>query len=407
MKIILSACIGLLTLAATAVNALADTIVMKDGTTKTVYNVEEAGEWILYTDGVDKNSALHRIAVAEVFAIKSDDGQMRTVGASTQPAPAAPQPAVQDNAVPAAPKMIPPVAHPDNKGLIDQCNSGQFKMQKPKDKIHSGYVMTGWGIGRESVMADSLVQIGFEQWQKENAYHASVRFGYKVAVYNNSDAPVYIDLTNSFRIIDGMATPFYDGATYTQNSGGSKGGSLNVGALAGALGVGGALGTLASGVNVGGGTSSGTSVTTTDQPILVVPPHSRVYLPQRKMVDKKDIIELCEPFYWANTDVPFGSARNNEMEVIRKTFEKYGYSPDSKSVTAEAIQLKKNQEVVFTEDKSPKEYGYRITYSTRPDFAEYTTLPVKVFLQRFLGQYWYGVGVPAPLLVGYGDIRKK
>lgn len=406
MQKILLTCFGLLTLAATAVNALADTIVMKDGTIKTVYNVEEAGEWILYTDGADKNSALHRIAVAEVFAIKSDDGQMRTVGASTQPAPAAPQPAVQDNAVPAAPKMIPPVAHADNQIIINEYNSKQFTIEKNKDKIYRGGVNTLWGIGRESVICDSLVQIEFEYYQGSDS--GIWQDGYKVALYNNGNAPVYIDLTNSFRIIDGMATPFYDGATYTQNSGGSKGGSFNVGALAGALGVGGALGTLASGVNVGGGTSSGISVTTSDQPILTVPPHSKVYLPLRKFVEGKKIYDKYENFYWKNgkTKKEIKSELKMGKGDSLKNIEQMGNKSDSKEITAESMQLKKGQTVDFAEDESPKEYGFRISYSTRPDFTEYTTLPVKLYLKQVFGKRWeWTKSVGARTLVGGGYIE--
>ena len=92
-------------------------------------------------------------------------------------------------------------------------------------------------------------------------------------LYKTSQMKQYIDLANSFKISDkGISTPHYSNNTYTVNKSSGSGGSINVGAVANAIGVGGTVGTLASGLNVGGGTSSGTTVTETEERILTIPP---------------------------------------------------------------------------------------------------------------------------------------
>ena len=102
-----------------------------------------------------------------------------------------------------------------------------------------------------------------------------------VAVKNNTDEIMIIDQTKSFLVnSDGQSISYYDPTVRVQSStsiaSNTSGGSVNLGAVAGALGVGGRLGALASGINVGGSSTDGFSTTNTtyfaDQPQISLGP---------------------------------------------------------------------------------------------------------------------------------------
>lgn len=105
---------------------------------------------------------------------------------------------------------------------------------------------------------------------------------FDVTILNNTDKVMTIDRTKTF-FSDGTGNSitYYD-PTIIANSqsvtqGNTTGGSVNLGAIAGAVGVGGALGTALSGVTVGGANSTATTNTNTtyviDQPQIHIPPH--------------------------------------------------------------------------------------------------------------------------------------
>lgn len=90
-----------------------------------------------------------------------------------------------------------------------------------------------------------------------------------VAIKNLTSEIIIIDQTKSFFVnTDGSSISYYDPTIRTTSvtdiSSSTDGSSVNLGAIAGALGIGGAIGTLASGINIGGSETSGTSTTTTD-----------------------------------------------------------------------------------------------------------------------------------------------
>ena len=92
-----------------------------------------------------------------------------------------------------------------------------------------------------------------------------------------------IDQTMSFFVnTDGKSTSYYDPTVRTTSttdlSSKTKGVSVNLGSIAGALGIGGIFGQIANGVNVGGSGTTGQSVTNatyvSDQPRVSLAPNS-------------------------------------------------------------------------------------------------------------------------------------
>ncbi len=102
-------------------------------------------------------------------------------------------------------------------------------------------------------------------------------------VYNRTSEIMTIDQTKSFFVnSDGRSVSYYDPTVRTTSvtdmSSVTKGGSVNLGSIAGALGIGGTIGQLANGINLGGSGTSGTAETSTtyvaDLPQVSLAPHS-------------------------------------------------------------------------------------------------------------------------------------
>lgn len=115
-----------------------------------------------------------------------------------------------------------------------------------------------------------------------------------VAVKNNTDEIMIIDQTKSFLVnSDGTSISYYDPTvrvtSNTSTTSETRGRSLNLGAVAGALGIGGTLGTLASGINVGGADTDGFSTTNTtyfaDQPQISLGPKGEGFMSKEYAVD--------------------------------------------------------------------------------------------------------------------------
>ena len=102
-------------------------------------------------------------------------------------------------------------------------------------------------------------------------------------VYNRTSEIMTIDQTKSFFVnSDGKSVSYYDPTVRTTSvtdmSSVTKGGSVNLGSIAGALGIGGTIGQIANGINLGGSGTSGTAETSTtyiaDLPQVSLAPHS-------------------------------------------------------------------------------------------------------------------------------------
>lgn len=102
-------------------------------------------------------------------------------------------------------------------------------------------------------------------------------------VYNRTSEIMTIDQTKSFFVnSDGKSVSYYDPTVRTTSvtdmSSVTKGGSVNLGAIAGAFGVGGTIGQIANGINLGGSGTTGTAETSityvADLPQVSLAPHS-------------------------------------------------------------------------------------------------------------------------------------
>ena len=97
-----------------------------------------------------------------------------------------------------------------------------------------------------------------------------------VVVYNLTNQTMSIDRTQSFFTLPTQQVPYYNPqiTTHTNTVGSGNSVGVNLGAVAGAFGVGGVVGRALGGVNVGGSSSESSSTTTydIDIPVIHIPP---------------------------------------------------------------------------------------------------------------------------------------
>lgn len=134
---------------------------------------------------------------------------------------------------------------------------------------------------------DSIVKVSYNLQYGDNTagYGYDVRYPYVVVkVRNKTMQTVYIDLGRTFLVKGEESAAYYVPGETQTTTGSSRGATVNMGSVAGALGVGGAVGTLASGVNVGGGSSSSTTNVTYTQRVVAVPPMSTTTLERKPLI---------------------------------------------------------------------------------------------------------------------------
>ena len=334
-----------------------DMIVKKNGTIIKAKVIKVGSSEVEYKKWTNQNGPIYSISVNELFAINYQNGE-KDMFETNQNKKKKKKESI--NGEINSPKEIPAILASDNSILIKSYTNQVLQAKKPRFKEKQARLMYPvYGITCNSVLSDSHITISFSKvYTKYNSkYIPESVVGYSISIENKSDETIYIDLANSFKIDDmGNSISYFSNKTYTTNKSSSSGGSLNLGAVTGAIGMGGAVGTLANGVNVGGGSTKGTSVTETEERIMIIPPHGKRTLPLEKESTKKDIIEKPEKF-----------RPNKRFSAINIMLHQY--------------------KDIYTEENSPSKYRRIITYSTNPNFDTYTRLNVCIFWKGVLGEY--------------------
>lgn len=339
-----------------------DLIVKKDGTVIQAKVTKIGTSEVEYKKWSNQDGPQYSIAVADILAINYMNGEkemFENVSANGN----GKQSTATEQQTSTTPKEETAVPSPDNKLMIDRYNN-QF-VQKPgtsvKDKIAQAWLLV-CGITSNSILSDNNISAFFSPIYYNVSVKESVNevrkrlIGYAIKVLNKTDENIYIDLANSFKIDDiGNSVPYYSNKTYTVSGSSSAGAGVNLGAVTGALGVGGAIGTLASGINVGGGKTGGTSVTETAERFMIIPPHGTVTMPLSKRQEQKSFEDVPETF-----------------------------CPTQSPSTLD-IRINEYRDL-WTEENTISTYRRIITYSTNPNFTTVNKLNIGIYLKGALGE---------------------
>lgn len=284
-----------------------DVLITKDGDALKVWGVEISSNAVFYREQQTEDSPIKRINKNDLLMVKLQSGEKIIIGEETKAVEKEP---VATATPESASKIITindlsPEAKAANDKIISNINA--------KDKIK---ILTDKGIGKKcdfvfarflstekSVFTNedievSVKEISFSYDSNKkpaklvdncNNYSKGIYRGPKGIIFNiknKTDKPIYIDLGKSYFISNGGSETYYIPTSTTSSNSSSTGASVNLGAITGALGIGGIAGTLAGGVNVGGGNTTGTTNTVYSQRIVSIPPMGEISMPHKKIPNK-------------------------------------------------------------------------------------------------------------------------
>lgn len=328
-----------------------DLIVKKSGEVITVYNVDIAEKWIYYTAEASADSDLRRLSREEIFSVKIGNGEMQMLNDMHINDDARDRSQSPKNIVPSL-KVRPTASN--NGELISIYNNPiltGFKKMKPSEKSMSR-IFTVIKIGNESVLSNEDIEVSIEKIIDDKLVDWIA--GYHIYLRNKTNSVIYVDLGNTFRIMNnGTSKVYYDGTQVTETKGKASGVGVNLGAIAAGAGVGGPVGTIANGINVGGGSQKSASQTFGNQRILAIPPMAKISLPPIFRPTKKEVVEDYDTF---------------KMHLPQDMF-----------------QISKCQIVNYKETESPWRNQFMVTYSHEADFSTYYDVKFSLYLAQLVG----------------------
>lgn len=251
-----------------------DIIATKDGSLINGKVKEITPTEVKYVKSSRPDGPIYTLPKSEVLVINYEDGEKElfdeTESASSPVTSTVPKT-----------NVISETSRKDNRKVIEDlnidCLTFEGKVKKSKEaKAAIGLYFTSDSstyVNDYVAIIPAHSKLNLDDFKTKNTCLAK-DFVVLLVIYNNSDQTIYVDKGTSFVTTNGKSEALYTPSATTTTTSSSKGGSVNLGAITGALGVGGAVGTLAGGINVGGGNTNSTSVITYAQRVVPIPPKS-------------------------------------------------------------------------------------------------------------------------------------
>ena len=334
-------------LMSTAVCCAQDLIVKNNGDEIQVKVLSVDEDKVSYKKWSNKNGPTYSLGTDKIFMIKYQNGEKDVFSAKDNGKKSSVADKSSTDGVTGYVEKQPAA---NNAELIRKYNPEVEFTLEEKGKAHRQLPVLA--IEDTSILSNEDIEMNFVK-KTVSSSHDVIVLRYYIEITNKTNNIIYIDKGNSFRIIDNAATSFYDNKQISVSKGSGSGASLGLGAITGALGVGGVVGDIAGGVSVGSGTSSSVSTTYTQQRILAIPPHSSAYISEHK----------------------YDNYKGNKWEKISEA--EYYQVPFQ--------DVEKGKCVEYNTDNSPRKYKYFITYSTYPDFRSYSSINANLYVKYIIG----------------------
>lgn len=281
--------------------AAQDVIVKKDGTTILAKVIAVGDDVVEYKKHSNLNGPTYKVNVDKLLSVNYENGEKDTFES------VAANPAAGGSDMVSFGKSSADVVE-KNRQLIAAYNSVTPKWtakQKDNDAKHLLNVVrlaensvlenddvkleiTLGDVAYDKLLAEKLVFVDYSSGKNAKLQYAVdmyQNYALGVKVQNKTNHTIYIDLGNTFQTRSGEAQAYYVPSSTVTSNGSTAGGSVNLGSIAGAVGIGGALGTLAGGVNVGGANSTTVSKVEYAQRVLAIPPMSSKMLDLKLLFD--------------------------------------------------------------------------------------------------------------------------
>ena len=368
-----------------------DVIVKRDGSTILSKVLEVNTADIKYKKFSNQNGPTYTINKSELLSINYENGEKDVFENSSSPA------TIVTTAPPSAPTVDYAALVKENLPLIREFNSHDVVYLADDTDKKAGDVICTLGIKDGSIIETPELKATFSMKKKYLTYTFSsgrgkhsriaeiydeLKFGEDsyldmmvVTLKNKTNKTIFVDLGNSFVITSEQSTPYYIPTATTTSSGSSSGSSVNMGAVAGALGVGGTIGTLAGGVNVGGGSSTSTSQTIYSQRIVSIPPMASLSLDPQS-IGRGHLFEAA--------------GRHVYLESIEMScydfFMEKGYVSKKKDHDEVRFEgLKRGEKIDFPQKEDITPLSVFVTYSSDEMMSQTQTMRINFYWRQVLG----------------------
>ena len=375
-----------------------DLIVKKDGSVIQAKVTKVGTSEVEYKKWSNPDGPQYSITIADILAINYKNGDKETfdnVSASRNNQAAKTQTEGQQNVIQIQSEDLSHEAKVANDEMIAKLNEPVELLIKEKDKKDIGKkevksAIACFGASPKSVLCDGNIAITVEtgelyersskrpaEWlngalssrilNTKNAINPAIRFH----IYNSSNQTLYIDLANTFYVNMGNSQTFYIPSSTTTSKTSSGGAGVNLGAVTGALGIGGAAGTLANGINVGGGSSSTTTNTIYSQRIIALAPKS---------------ITTLAPKYFFGETTSWQPPTDGIRYDLWQNYTYLRYVTINFSSKSEKGAMMFGDHYTYNEDKSPIQFSFYLSYSKEETGANTITLPSTFYLKDLIGR---------------------
>jgi len=367
-----------------------DVIVTKEGDAMKVYGVEISGTSVFFREQEAEDSPIRKMKKEDLLMVKYRDGKKVIMDDSEKAADEAPASAVQtqpEGNVQVTVENLSAEGQAANNAILERLNAPVELVLKDKDKSDIGKkeaarALAVFGVKKSSVMANDEIEISYEMGRlNKNTKNSPAEWrsdvwwidpAIKFLVKNKTSRILYVDLGTTFFIRLGETICFYTPSSTPTSHGKSGGAGVNLGAVTGALGIGGVAGNLANGVNVGGGTTSSTTSTTYSQRIVAVPPMSS--------------IELTPQYLFGNERKTICHGAEYELEFSNYS---YIFSPVFYFLKKQGGTMLVGDHYKYSEESSPIQMNFMLSYGTEESCASTKTLASHYFLKDLVGRKTY------------------
>ena len=247
----------------------ADVIVLKNGSSMDVFNVEVGKTSVFYTEVADSEADTKKLPISEVFAVKIGDGNLEMIGQSTPGTPqSSGKPTVKNSKAKAA---------GDNQELILQYSAADYQFEKTVKEKEAKGMMVIYRLSPQSVISTPEISVSFEmgytrddKWNpitvkspKKGHINTARHAELMIKVHNKTSHPLYLDLAQSIRSGNMVSyRVYYDGSKAIES------GSSSIG-----------VGTSIFGIGIGSSQGQSNTIVKSTPNVIIIPANETVVLP--------------------------------------------------------------------------------------------------------------------------------
>ncbi|MBP3788462.1 MAG: hypothetical protein J6I52_02450 [Prevotella sp.] len=343
-----------------------DVVITKEGDAFKVYGLEVSSSSVYYRESQDENAPIVKKNKSDLLMIKYNDGRKEIIGDENQPS-------YSDQSTTSALQEVPTEFNTEDKAANEEAMGKwntfpENKMKATKKKAIILYCVLR--PDKDSRIADSNVELSFKSG-KQMSVNSVRTSNFIVSVKNKTKNTIYLDLGNTFFIRGEQAEAYYIPTANSSTSGTSSGVGVNMGAVAGAMGIGGAAGKLASGINVGRGSSQYNTTITYSQRVIAIPPMSS------KELEPKTIIPFGKNY--PDPTQFFGNSLNMKKRP------RYGTGTALPHLQDIGTTINIGAVTDINEGQVPIKVGTFLTYSMTEDIKVSRTLQANFSVRRIIG----------------------